>query len=372
MGEARRACISVGDSTFPTQEVKGPIMAKRSDFVLGGVAVPAGTRATVNMPVSVMADHTPATLSAHVIHGKKDGPTFFVSAGVHGDEVIGVEIVRRLLGFDGLDKLRGTLIVVPIVNTYGFLMRSRYLPDRRDLNRSFPGSAGGSLASRLAHIFLNDVVARCDYGVDLHSAAVHRTNLPQVRVSEGSEAMLDLAHVFGAPVILTSDLREGSLRQCAAERGVEVLLFEAGEGLRFDEISVRAGVVGILRVLRHLGMVPAKGIAKPKEPSVLCAGSKWVRSPAGGLLRTFKAEGDFVEEGEVVGAVSDPFGEAEAELVAPLGGVIIGRAVLPVVNEGDATFHIAQVKSSRLAEEAVEGWANQMESDPLFDEDEII
>ena len=340
--------------------------------MLGDTAVAAGTRATVNLPVSVMADHTPVTLSAHVIHGKKAGPTFFVSAGVHGDEVIGVEIVRRLLGFDGLDTLRGTLIVVPIVNTYGFLMRSRYLPDRRDLNRSFPGSSTGSLASRLAHIFLNDIVARCDYGVDLHSAAIHRTNLPQIRVSEGREGMMDLAHVFGAPVILMSELREGSLRQCAADRGVDVLLYEAGEGLRFDEMAVRAGVAGILRVLRHLGMVARKGIAKPKGPSVLCGGSKWVRSPAGGLLRAFKAEGDFVQKGDVLGAVSDPFGQEEAELIAPLGGVIIGRAVLPVVNEGDATFHIAEVKSTAEAEEAVEDWATQMERDPLFDEDEII
>ena len=347
-------------------------IAKRANFELGGARVAAGTRKTVNLPVSVTADHTPVTLSAHVIHGKKDGPTFFVSAGVHGDEVIGVEIVRRLLGFEGLNGLRGTLIVVPIVNTYGFLMRSRYLPDRRDLNRSFPGSAGGSLASRLAHIFLNDIVARCDFGVDLHSADIHRTNLPQVRVSEGRDGMMELAQVFGAPVILTSDLREGSLRQFAAERDVDVLLYEAGEGLRFDEIAVRAGVAGILRVLRHLNMVPAKGIAKPKDASVLCEGSKWVRSPAGGLLRSFKAEGDFVEEGEVIGAVSDPFGQEEHELIAPFGGVIIGWAVLPVVNEGDATFHIAAVKSSQAAEEAVEGWATQMERDPLFDEDEII
>lgn len=345
---------------------------KRADFMLGGHAVPAGTRKTVHLPVSVMADHTPVTLSAHVIHGAKDGPTFFVSAGVHGDEVIGVEIVRRLLQFDGLNRLRGTLIVVPIVNTYGFLMRSRYLPDRRDLNRSFPGTSKGSLASRLAHIFLEEVVAPCDYGVDLHSAAIHRTNLPQIRVSDNSPAMLDLARVFGPPVILTSPLREGSLRQCAREKGVEVLLYEAGEGLRFDEMAVRAGVAGILRVLRHLNMVAAKGIAKPNEKAVLCSGSKWVRAPAGGLIRIFKADGDVVQQGDVLALVSDPFGQTEAEVIAPSSGVIIGRAVLPVVNEGDAIFHVASVKSNQLAEEAVEGLALQLEQDPLFDEDEII
>lgn len=345
---------------------------KRADFMLGGVAVPAGTRQTINLPVSVMADHTPVTLSAHVIHGAKDGPTFFVSAGVHGDEVIGVEIVRRLLQFDGLNRLRGTMIVVPIVNTYGFLMRSRYLPDRRDLNRSFPGSSKGSLASRLAHIFLEEVVAPCDFGIDLHSAAIHRTNLPQIRVSDNNPITLNLARVFGPPVILTSPLREGSLRQCAQEKGVEVLLYEAGEGLRFDEMAVRAGVAGILRVLRHLDMVAAKGIAKPNEQAVLCSGSKWVRAPAGGLIRIFKADGDVVQEGDVLALVSDPFGQTDAEVIAPFGGVIIGRAVLPVVNEGDAIFHIATVKSNQQAEEAVEGMSLQLEQDPLFDEDEII
>ncbi|WP_069300811.1 succinylglutamate desuccinylase/aspartoacylase family protein [Neptunicoccus sediminis] len=345
---------------------------KRADFELGGVAVAAGSRRTIDIPVSVLADHTPVSLSAHVIHGAKDGPTVFASAGVHGDEVIGVEILRRLLQFEGLNRLRGTLIVVPIVNTYGFLMRSRYLPDRRDLNRSFPGTSKGSLASRLAHIFLEDLVSRCDLGIDLHSAAIHRTNLPQIRVSKGSERLMELAQVFGPPVILTSGLREGSLRQAAQEKGVEVLLYEAGEGLRFDEMAVRAGVAGILRVLRHLDMVAAKGIAKPKEQPIFCAGSSWVRAPAGGLIRIFKGDGDVVEEGETLAVVSDPFGEAEAELRAPMSGVIIGRAVLPVVNEGDAIFHIASVSSTQDTEDTVEGLAQQLELDPLFDEDEII
>lgn len=347
-------------------------MIKRSSFEIAGTTVPAGTRKTVEIPVSTLSDHTPVTLSAHVIHGRNDGPTIFVSAGIHGDEVIGVEIVRRLLRAKTLKGLRGTLIVVPIVNTFGFLNHSRYLPDRRDLNRCFPGSPHGSLGSRLAHIFLKDIVARCSLGIDLHSAAIHRTNLPQVRVSANNRNTLKLAHVFGAPVILTSALRDGSLRQEAKKIGVDVLLYEAGEGMRFDEMSVRAGVAGIMRVLKEAGMLPRAGIAKPKAQSLLCSDSTWLRAPAGGLLRMFKAEGDVVSEGDVVAAISDPFGEEEVEVATRYGGIIVGRATMPIVHEGDALFHIAAVKSSDVAEAAVDDLATQLEESPLFDEDEII
>ena len=347
-------------------------MAPRAPFEIGGIEIAPGTRKTVNLPVSVLSDNTQVNMAVHVIHGRRDGPTVFISAGIHGDEVIGVEIVRRVLRTPNLKSLRGTLIVVPIVNTFGFLNRSRYLPDRRDLNRSFPGSTGGSLASRLAHLFMNDIVARCSFGIDLHSAAINRTNLPQIRVSPGNRPIMKMARAFGAPVILTSGLREGSLRQEAKEFGVDVLLYEAGEALRFDEFSVRAGVTGILRVLREMEMLPAKGITRPKRRSVLCSDSYWVRSPAGGLLRTFKSEGDVVEEGDVIAAISDPFGIEEEELKARASGIIIGRAVMPVVNEGDAVFHIAEVKSNDVAEATLDDLTSQLEADPLFDEDEII
>ncbi|MEX0367364.1 MAG: succinylglutamate desuccinylase/aspartoacylase family protein [Ruegeria sp.] len=343
----------------------------RAPFILDGHEVAPGTRASIPLPVSALPDHTPVSLRVEVLHGKRPGPTMFVSAAVHGDEVIGVEIARRLLRTRQLDKLRGTLLVVPIVNAFGFLARSRYLPDRRDLNRCFPGTAAGSLGSRLAHIFLNDIVLRCDFGIDLHSAAVHRTNLPQIRVTPGDHATATMARSFGAPVILTSSLRDGSLRGEAAQRGTPVLLYEAGEGLRFDEIGVRAGVAGILRVMRDQGMLAAKGIAGPRTPSLICAASTWLRAPSGGLLRTFRAEGDIVDAGDMLAAISDPAGSTEAELLAPASGILIGRAVLPVVNEGDAVFHIAEISPS-ADEDTVDAMTAQLEADPLFDEDEII
>ncbi|MDN3719976.1 succinylglutamate desuccinylase/aspartoacylase family protein [Roseibium salinum] len=296
---------------------------------------------------------------------------------MHGDEVIGVEIARRILKAPQLeapelDKFKGTLLVIPIVNAFGFHNHSRYLPDRRDLNRSFPGSLKGSLAGRLAHLFMTEIVDRADYGIDLHSAAIHRTNLPQIRVSPSRPDTLSLAKAFGAPVILTSKVRGGSLREAAQAKGTDVLVFEAGEGLRFDEMSIRAGVSGVLRVMRALNMLGAKGITRPKVRSILTSSSYWVRSPAGGLLRPFRSIGDMVEPETLLGIVSDPFGEKERNVVAEPGGLIVGRTNLPIVNEGDGLFHIADISRKYDAEQTLDSLASQLEADPLFDEDEII
>lgn len=348
----------------------------REAFEIGGQFIAPGTRRTVDLPVSVLSDHTPVTLSAHVIHGRKPGPVMFVSAAVHGDEVIGVEIVRRLLRARPLASLAGTLLAVPIVNTFGFLNQSRYLPDRRDLNRCFPGHERGSLAARLAYLFMTEVVARCDVGIDLHSAAVGRDNFPQIRLTPGSKRLRALGDAFGAPVTMTSKVRDGSLRLEAGAAGVDVLLYEAGEGLRFDEFAARAGVAGILRVMERLEMIAHRGVPKARGLSVFCERSSWSRAPSGGLMRTLKACGDWVERGTVLGVVSDPFGEREAEILAEVDGIVIGRTNLPVVNEGDALFHIAEPALKKHAEAAAdEGFdshVENLEAQPLFDEDEII
>ncbi|MTI45314.1 hypothetical protein JM93_01299 [Roseibium hamelinense] len=345
---------------------------KRAPFVIGGHEIQPGTRQTVDLPVSVLSDHTPVSMSVHVIHGEKAGPVMFVSAAVHGDEVIGVEIARRVLKAQQVDSLRGTLLVIPIVNAFGFLNHSRYLPDRRDLNRSFPGSVRGSLAGRLAHLFMQEVVCRSDFGIDLHSAAIHRTNLPQIRLSASKPETINLARAFGAWVVLGSKVREGSMREAARAQGIDVLVYEAGEGLRFDEMSIRAGVTGILRVMKTMKMIPAKGVSKPKAPSLRTNSSTWVRAPAGGLLRPYKSIGEVVEEGALLGLISDPFGEEEYPVQAGAGGLVIGRTNLPVVNEGDGLFHIADIRQREDLEAAFDSLSSQLEADPLFDEDEII
>lgn len=344
----------------------------RSPFILAGEEIAAGSRRTITIPVSVMSDHTPVGLNVQVLHGREDGPTLFVSAAIHGDEIIGVEIVRRLLGSGKLRTMRGTLLAIPIVNTYGFINHSRYLPDRRDLNRSFPGSNTGSLASRLAHIFLHQIVRIADVGIDLHSAAIHRTNLPQVRIAPDSPRLMALAEAFGAPVVLTSPLRDGSLREAARRNNVDMLLFEAGEGLRFDEAAIRTGLSGTLRVMAHLGMIPAVGIAAPPAPPIHSRASYWVRASVGGLLRSHRTIGEMVTTDTLLGVIADPFGAVEGSVKATWPGLIIGRANLPLVNEGDGLFHIARLEESRGTARKREATGSRTGADPLFDEDEII
>jgi len=347
-------------------------VVKRTDFPIGGISIPPGTRETIDIPVSVLSDHTPVSMSVHVIHGRRSGPTLFISGAIHGDEIIGLEIIRRLLRAKSLERLKGTLLAIPVVNSYGFMNRSRYLPDRRDLNRSFPGRPKGSLAGRLAHLFMEEIVRKSDFGIDLHSAAIHRSNLPQIRVSPSRPETMERAKAFGAPLILNSKIREGSLRHAAKWSGIDVMVYEAGEGLRFDEFSVRTGVAGILRVMHQMGMIAGKGVPKLRIKSIRSTSSFWVRAPAGGLLRSFKGAGEEAHSGEILGVVADPFGETETDVIAEESGLLIGRANLPVVNEGDAVFHVARIKHTIDAELTIDALANYLDEDPLFDEDEII
>lgn len=328
------------------------------DFTIGAFSVPAGTRQTIELPISVLANHTPISLPVHVIHGARPGPVFFISGVVHGDEILGVEIVRRVVGHVALRELAGTLLAVPIVNAFGFLNHSRYMPDRRDLNRSFPGSDRGSLASLLADLFMKEVVLRAQYGIDLHTAALHRSNLPQIRIAPEQPELLSLAKRFAAPVILISKLRDGTLRQCARDNGVKVLLYEAGEALRFDETAIATGVSGILNVMASLKMIVQKAVAR--TPSAISKSSSWLRAPEGGILRSAIDIGAHVSKGEVVGEISSPLGDMSATIIAEDEGIIVGRTNLPVVNRGDALFHVARMKKSDMAQT------------PLFDEDEII
>lgn len=342
----------------------------RESFHIGGAVLPPKTRTTVEIGLSRLADHTEMTLRAHVIHGKEEGPTVFVSGAIHGDEIIGVEIIRRISRLKALSRVRGTLILIPVVNTFGFLALSRYLPDRRDLNRCFPGIENGSPASQLAHTFMTQIVAPSDYGLDLHSGAIHRSNLPQIRANLDDDSVRDMAQAFGAPVMLNSNLRDGSLRQSAQDVGCNMLLYEAGEALRFDENSIRIGVQGVVGVLQQVGMLPkAKKSKKPRHESVQAHSSHWLRAPMSGILRTKKALGATVKKGEVIAVVSDPLGLAEEHVLARHAGLVIGVTNLPVVNRGDALFHVARFDD--LAD--VEGAMEEMdaENDPLFDGREV-
>ena len=314
----------------------------REPITIGDVEVRAGSQATIDLPISDLSTRTPMTMPVQVFHGRREGPRLFVCAAVHGDEINGVEIIRRLLRLGAMKRLNGTLIAVPIVNVFGFVAQSRYLPDRRDLNRSFPGSASGSLTARLAHIFLTQIVGKATHGVDLHTGAIHRSNFPQVRANLDDPEVEQLAHAFAVPLVINTGYREKSLREAAMSKNVPVIVYEAGEALRFDEPCIRAGVKGVTRVMRELGMLTgSKGLREQRAPFVVRS-STWIRAPQSGVLRTAIHLGTQVKAGAVLGLISDAYGEHEVEITAKDDGVVIGRNNLPVVNEGDALFHVGR------------------------------
>lgn len=335
-------------------------MSMTEPIEINGNQILPGTRATIDLPLTKLYTHTMLTMPLHVVHGKKPGPHLFVSAAIHGDELNGVEIIRRLLKQPQLKRLHGTLFAIPIVNVHGFLERSRYLPDRRDLNRSFPGTEHGSLTSRVARLFMTQIVARCTHGIDLHTGSLHRSNLPHIRAYLDDSETARLAEAFGTPVIINSNLRDGSLRQAAVEKGIPMLLYEAGEALRFDELSIRAGVKGIVNVMRALDMLPhvRSGRRKGIHP-VTARTSSWVRAPESGILRALVPLGARVSKGENMAVVADPFGEREVQVIAPYDGIIIGRSNLPLVHEGEALFHLARFQKLGDATAQLEEFAER-------------
>jgi len=327
---------------------------------IAGKTVARGQRLSINIPVARLYNHTEMTMPVHVLRGKKDGPRLFVCAAIHGDEIIGVEIIRRLLKLKTLGRLRGTLIAVPVVNVYGFINQTRYLPDRRDLNRFFPGSETGSLTSRLANIFMEEIVANCTHGIDLHAGSHHRINLPHIRACFDNPETEKLAFAFGAPVILNADLRDGSLRQAAEAQGIPLLLYEAGEALRFDELAVRAGVKGILAVMRSLDMLPTRGAKSSRILPVVASSTSWVRASASGIFRTQIRLGGKIGMNQKIGEIADPFDEHETAVIASAAGIVIGRLNIPLVHKGDALFHVAGFDDSVAASESLDDFREEI------------
>lgn len=349
-------------------------MGSIAPLEINGTRIAPGTNVYLDIPVTQLYTHAPVTIPVHVIHSRHPGPRLFLSGAVHGDEINGVEIIRRVLKLGALKRLRGTLIAAPIVNVHGFINHSRYLPDRRDLNRSFPGSDSGSLTARVANLFLREIVAKCTHGIDLHTAAIHRENLPQVRGNLDNPEIDRMARSFGVPVILNGALVEGTLRKLASDQGVHTLLYEAGEALRFDELCIRGGVRGIVAVMRELGMLPAGRKHTPHRKAMVARSSTWARAPQSGILRATVRLGTRVKAGTRLGVIADPFGEREADVVSSAAGIIIGRTNIPLVHEGDALFHIARFEQPRAAAEAVEQFQaeNLNDVDALLDEEPPI
>lgn len=319
-------------------------MTEHGSIVVGGHEVRPGTADHFELPIGRLVTGTDMALPVRVVHGAEPGPTAWLNAAIHGDEVGGVEVITRVLA--GLDPatVRGTLLAVPVVNVWGFVGGDRFLPDRRDLNRSFPGSPTGSLAAQIAHLFMTEVVDRCSVGIDLHTASDNRANLPQVRADLDDPETRRLAEAFGAPVMVQARNRAGTLRQAAGRRGATVLLYEGGEALRFDAAAISAGVDGVCRVLAAIGMVD--GPTAPGQPSVESRTTGWVRAGRSGILHLAVDLGDRLERRQVLGTIDDAFGNAVAAVRANRAGTVVGITRSPLVNRGDAVAHLAETDDS--------------------------
>jgi hypothetical protein len=307
-------------------------------ITVGAETIEPGRSRRFELPVSRLPSGTWESMPVAVVNGRRPGPHVFLSAAVHGDEVNGVEIIRRVLPQLEARRMSGAVIAVPIVNVLGFINQSRYLPDRRDLNRSFPGSARGSMASRLAHLFMTEVVGHCQYGIDLHTAAAERINAPQIRADLEDSATRSLAKAFGAPFTIHARVRDGSLRQAGTERGIKVLLYEAGSPQRFQQDAIGTGVAGVLRVLQQLEMGTWE-LPRARRGAELRK-TAWVRASRSGVAAIDVTLGDEVVQGQPLGTIGEALGGRRTGIRSPADGYVIAVNQNPLVSQGDAMIHI--------------------------------
>ncbi len=337
-------------------EAPSPSPAATDLLRIGDKVVPPGSAVRLDLPVARLFTGGWLSLPVTALHGARllpdgrPGPRLWLDAAIHGDELNGMEIIRRVLAVLDPARLAGVVIAVPIVNVFGFVQQTRYLPDRRDLNRAFPGSSRGSLAARLARLFVDQVVAKCQYGIDLHTGSQHRTNLPQIRAHLADPETRRIAEAFAAPMMYTAAEIPGSLRAAARRRGVHLLVYEAGEPLRFDEAGIRTGVDGVLRVLAALGMWEAPGSPEgpPQPRSFEAEEAAWVRARRSGIFHHSAKLGEPVKRHQQLGYITAPWGDEAVPVKAPFEGIVIGFTSNPLVYRGDALLHVARASRSAL------------------------
>ncbi len=307
-------------------------------MIINNTEVLPGENKTIKLKISRLASGTTISLQAHIFRSEKEGPTILVAGGVHGDEINGVEIVRRAVCKSYFDKLNcGTVIALPLVNIYGFINFSRDLPDGKDVNRSFPGSLKGSLASRVARVITKQILPHVDFGLDFHTGGASIYNYPQVRAYREDDKSLALAKVFNAPLLIESGLVSKSLRKEAYKNEIPMIVYEGGESLRLDEYSINEGLNGIKRVLHHYNMIN-EDIGKQKTFTI--SEHKWLRASTAGIFIPKKITGEWFKKGDVLGILTNPYGQFEKEIIANQDGFIFGHDNKPVVNQGKALFHI--------------------------------
>lgn len=300
-----------------------------------------GEQKIIDLNIARLPTYTSIDLPVLVYRAPKDGPVLLLTGGLHGDEINGIEIVRRMIERNIVMPDRGTVIAIPIVNIYGFIQNSRGLPDGKDINRSFPGAKGGSLAKLLAHTLMKEVIPEIDYGIDFHTGGSARANYPQIRCSFKIKKASELAKAFGAPVMMHSGLISKSFRSAAHKKGKEILVYETGESLRYDEYGIEEGIDGAQRLMKHLGMI--KEAPAPNKTKIF-NNSTWIRTKNAGLFIAKAELGEELNKRQVLGSIKDPYGELNSRVIAPYDGMVIGLNNCPVVNKGDALIHYAYNK----------------------------
>lgn len=305
-------------------------------------AVSYGESKTINYDIARLPSGMMINMPVHIYRSKKSGPVLLLSGGLHGDEVNGIETIRRMIAEGLFDNLyAGTVIAIPVLNIFGFLNYSRDVPDGKDVNRSFPGDANGSLASRVAYRLTKNILPLIDYGIDFHTGGAQRTNYPQVRYASTDKNSEIIAKAFGAPFTLNSNLIPKSLRHQSSKMGKPIIVYEGGESLRIDEFSIDEAIEGTRRVMKFLGMVNEPYLEKE---SIYCSNTTWVRAPRSGIFKPFVVSGEQVQKGQPIGVINDPFGAYEVKVIAKGTGYLIGHNNTPVVLQGDALFHIGMFK----------------------------
>lgn len=309
------------------------------DFVLLGQKVPIEKKTILELEIAKLHTRTPIKVPVIVHRSKHKGPVLLLMAGVHGDETNGVAIVREIIKQKLNIPKRGTIICIPVFNVFGYLNQTREFPDGRDLNRMFPGSANGSLASQFAFLFRKEIAPYVDYVLDFHTGGAERDNAPQIRCVFAEEESFALGKIFGAPFILNSNYIHKTIRECVKKMGKTILLYEGGKSKSFDTNVIRYGVNGALNVMKSLGIQDGAIIHNTNSTEI--TKSKWIRSPYSGMFHPQVSNGAKVQKGEVIGLIADPYGEFDRMVKAPVNGYIICENTAPVVNKGDALFHIS-------------------------------
>lgn len=321
-------------------------MAKNKTISIGSLTIRPGERLTLALPTPEIYTCARTHIPIHVIHGKKEGPILLVCAAMHGDEMNGIVAIQKILNFQHLKSMSGTLIAIPVLSIYGLIMQNRNLPDRRNLESSFPGSVSGSFASRLAHVLATDIFSLATHCIDLHTGEPHTEKMAQIHTSSRSTEAVELAKMFGAKIVCDTEEKRGLLWLLDREKPIPTIIYEAGEPMRLNKEGIRTGVSGILRVMRSLGMLATQNIAKNETQSFIKVKS-WVRSPVSGLCKFFVDLGRTVEKGQLLARISDPFGtKGEEKVLAPKRGVILAKTTLPILNEGDPILEIGEMEQT--------------------------